>query len=180
MRPRLLERYQGEVQSRLASEFGYTNPHQAPTFEKIAVNMGIGEAVQNPKLLERASEELALITGQKAILRRAKKSVASFKLREGQPIGCMVTLRGRRMWEFFDRLVNVALPRVRDFRGVSPRAFDGRGNYTLGIREQIIFPEVDYDRVEKVTGMNVTICTTAGTDAEARALLAHLGMPFRE
>jgi large subunit ribosomal protein L5 len=179
MTPRLLERYRGDVRDRLSKEFGYTNVHQVPTLEKIVVNIGLGEATQNPKLLERASEELSLITGQKALVRRARKSVANFKLRQGQPIGCMVTLRGHRMWEFLDRLTSVALPRVRDFKGTSPKAFDGRGNYTLGIREQIIFPEVDYDQVEKITGLNVTLCTTARTDAEAKALLGHLGLPFR-
>jgi large subunit ribosomal protein L5 len=179
MTPRLLERYRSSVQPNLREEFGYRNVHQIPTLEKIVVNIGLGEATVNPKLLERAAEELAAITGQKAVIRRARRSVANFKLREGQAIGCTVTLRGSRMWEFFDRLTNVALPRVRDFRGASAKAFDGRGNYTLGIREQIIFPEVDYDKVEKVTGMNVTFCTSARTDAEARALLAHLGMPFR-
>lgn len=179
MQPRLLEKYRSEVVPKLSEQFGYKNVHQVPNLRMIVVNMGIGEAAQNPKLLERASEELAAITGQKPIVRRARKSVAAFKLRAGQPVGCKVTLRGARMWEFLDRLVNVALPRVRDFKGVSPRAFDGRGNYTLGIREQIIFPEVDYDKVERVTGMNVTVCTTARTDDEARALLAELGMPFR-
>jgi len=177
--PRLLARYRSEVQAKLREEFSYRNPHQIPRLEKIVVNIGLGEATQNPKLLERAAEELALITGQKALVRRARKSVANFKLRQGQPIGAMVTLRGSRMWEFFDRLTNVALPRVRDFRGTSPKAFDGRGNYTLGVREQIIFPEVDYDKVEKITGMNVTVVTSAKTDAEAKALLTHLGMPFR-
>ncbi len=177
--PRLLERYRSEVQEKLREEFSYTNPHQIPKLQKIVVNVGLGEATQNPKLLERAAEELGQITGQKALIRKARKSVANFKLRQGQPIGAMVTLRGIRMWEFFDRLTNVALPRVRDFRGTSPKAFDGRGNYTLGIREQIIFPEVDYDKVEKITGMNVTVVTTARTDAEAKSLLAHLGMPFR-
>ena len=177
--PRLLERYRSEVQSKLTEEFSYTNPHQVPKLSKIVVNVGLGEATQNPKLLEKTSAELALITGQKALVRRARKSVANFKLRQGQPIGAMVTLRGVRMWEFFDRLTNVALPRVRDFRGTSPKAFDGRGNYTLGIREQIIFPEVEYDQVEKITGMNVTVVTSARTDAEAKALLKHLGMPFR-
>ena len=180
MTPRLLERYRGEVAAKLKDEFSYTNPHQVPSLTKIVVNVGLGEATQNVKLLERATEELAAITGQKAIIRRARKSVANFKLRQGQAIGCMVTLRGQRMWEFLDRLTSVALPRVRDFKGTSPKAFDGRGNYTLGIREQIIFPEVDYDKVEKITGMNVTICTTAKTDGEAKALLAHLGMPFRQ
>jgi large subunit ribosomal protein L5 len=180
MLPRLLERYRSEVRERLAKEFGYGNVHQVPTLTKIVLNVGLGEATQNAKLLERASEELAAIAGQKPLIRKARKSVANFKLRQGQAIGCMVTLRGHRMWEFLDRLANVALPRVRDFKGVSPRAFDGRGNYTLGIREQIIFPEVDYDKVEKITGMNVTVCTTARTDAEAKALLAHLGIPFRQ
>jgi large subunit ribosomal protein L5 len=148
--------------------------------EKIVVNIGLGEAAANPKLLDRATEELSLITGQKPVIRRARKSISNFKLREGQAIGCMVTLRGVRMWEFFDRLTNVSLPRVRDFKGVSPKSFDGRGNYSMGIREQIIFPEVDYDKVEHVTGMNITICTTARNDAEGRALLGHLGVPFRQ
>ena len=179
MTPRLLERYRSDVQTRLRQEFGYGNVHQVPILEKIVVNVGLGEATANAKLLERAAEELAAITGQKAVIRKARKSIANFKLRAGQSVGCTVTLRGHRMWEFFDRLTNVALPRVRDFRGTPTRSFDGRGNYTLGIREQIIFPEVDYDKVEKITGMNVTVCTTAKTDAEARALLAHLGMPFR-
>ena len=180
MAARLLERYRSEVRDKLSEEFGYANVHQVPTLTKIVVNIGLGEATQNPKLLERASEEMALITGQKAVIRKARKSVANFKLRQGQPIGCSVTLRGARMWEFFDRLTNVALPRVRDYKGSSPKAFDGRGNYTLGVREQIIFPEVDYDKVEKITGLNVTVCTTARTDAEAKSLLAHLGMPFRQ
>jgi large subunit ribosomal protein L5 len=179
MIPRLLERYRGEVHAKLKSELGVANPHQVPTLTKIVVNVGLGEATQNQKLLEKAAEELASITGQKPIIRRAKKSIANFKVREGQPIGATVTLRGHRMWEFFDRLVNIALPRVRDFRGTSPKAFDGRGNYTLGIREQIIFPEVEYDKVEKITGMNVTICTTAQRDDYAKALLTHLGVPFR-
>ena len=180
MVPRMLERYRQEVRDRLSKEFGYGNVHQVPTLSKIVVNIGLGEATQNPKLLERAAEELAAIAGQKPVIRKARKSVANFKLRQGQAIGCSVTLRGQRMWEFLDRLVNVALPRVRDFKGTSPRAFDGRGNYTLGLREQIMFPEVDYDKVEKITGMNVTLCTTARTDAEAKALLAHLGIPFRQ
>jgi len=180
MVPRLLERYRKDVRGRLAKEFGYANVHQVPTVTKVLLNVGLGEATQNAKLLERAAEELAAVAGQKPLIRKARKSVANFKLRQGQAIGCMVTLRGPRMWEFLDRLTNVALPRVRDFKGVSPKAFDGRGNYTLGIREQIIFPEVDYDKVEKITGMNVTVCTTAKTDAEAKALLAHLGVPFRQ
>jgi large subunit ribosomal protein L5 len=179
MRPRLLERYRSEITAKLAEEFGYTNPMQVPRLEKIVLNMGVGEATQNQKLLEKATEELTAIAGQKPLVRKARKSIANFKLREGQSIGAMVTLRGDRMWEFFDRLVSVALPRVRDFKGVSPKAFDGRGNYTLGIREQIIFPEVNYDQVEKISGLNVTVCTSARSDAEGKALLAHLGMPFR-
>jgi large subunit ribosomal protein L5 len=178
--PRLMERYRSEVREKLTEEFGYRNVHQVPRLEKIVVNMGIGEAAANPKLLDKASEELALITGQKPATRRARKSIANFKLRAGQPVGCTVTLRGNRMWEFFDRLVSVSLPRVRDFKGVSPKAFDGRGNYSLGVREQIIFPEVDYDKVERITGLNVTVCTTARNDAEGKALLTHLGMPFRQ
>lgn len=180
MTPRSLERYRSEVRPKLTEEFGYKNVHQVPTITKIVINMGVGEATNNPKLLEKAQEELAVITGQKPVVRRARKSIANFKLRAGQAIGCMVTLRGERMWEFFDRLVSVSLPRVRDFKGVSPKAFDGRGNYSLGIREQIIFPEVDYDNVEQITGLNVTVCTTAPNDAEGKALLTHLGMPFRQ
>jgi len=180
MNPRLQAKYRDDVVPKLRSEFGYRNPNQVPKIEKIVVNMGLGEAAQNPKILDRAQEELAAITGQKPVLRRATKSVSNFKLREGQAIGCMVTLRGARQWEFLDRLMNVALPRVRDFSGVSGRAFDGRGNYTLGLKDQTIFPEVDYDNVERVTGMNVSVVTTARTDAEGRALLAHLGMPFRK
>ena len=180
MVPRLLERYRQEVVPKLSGEFGYKNVHQVPTLTKIVVNIGLGEATQNPKLLDKAAEELASITGQKAVIRRARKSVANFKLRAGQAIGCKVTLRGPRMWEFFDRLVSVSLPRVRDFKGASAKAFDGRGNFSLGIREQITFPEVDYDKVERITGLNVTICTTAANDAEGRALLAHLGLPFAQ
>lgn len=179
MVPRLLERYRDEVVPKLREEFGYSNAHQVPGLVKTVVNMGLGEATQNAKLLDHATEELSLITGQKPTIRRAKKSVSNFKLREGQAIGCAVTLRRYHQWEFLDRLMSVALPQVRDFKGMSPRAFDGRGNYTLGIREQLIFPEIDYDSLERVTGMNVTVVTTAGTDAEARALLTHLGMPFR-
>jgi large subunit ribosomal protein L5 len=178
--PRLRQQYAETIVPKLKEEFGYKNVNQIPKISKVVVNIGLGEATTNPKLLDRAMEELALITGQKPILRRAKKSVSNFKLREGQAIGCTVTLRGTRQWEFLDRLLNVALPRVRDFSGVSPKAFDGRGNYTLGVREQTIFPEVDYDKVEKVTGMNVTLVTTAETDAEAKALLTHLGVPFRQ
>ncbi len=180
MVPRLLDVYRKEVVPKLSEEFGYGNPHQVPTLEKIVVNIGLGEAAANPKLLEKATQELAEITGQKPVIRRARKSIANFKLRAGQQIGCMVTLRRDHMWEFFDRLVSVSLPRVRDFQGVSPKAFDGRGNYSLGIREQIIFPEVDYDKVERVTGLNVTICTSAKNDAEGKALLSHLGVPFRQ
>jgi large subunit ribosomal protein L5 len=178
--PRLLERYRSDIVPKLSEEFGFKNIHQVPKLVKIVVNMGVGEAAANPKLVETAAEELAVITGQKAAIRKAKKSIANFKLRQGQPVGCTVTLRGHRMWEFFDRLVSVSLPRVRDFKGISPKAFDGRGNYSLGIREQIIFPEVDYDKVERITGLNVTVCTTAANDAEGKALLAHLGMPFRQ
>jgi large subunit ribosomal protein L5 len=180
MTTRLQKRYREEIVPKLRDEFGYQNPHQIPTMEKVVVNIGLGEATQNPKLLDRATDELARITGQKAAIRRARKSVSNFRLREGQAIGAVVTLRGVRMWEFLDRLFNVAMPRVRDFGGVSPRAFDGRGNYTLGVRDQTIFPEVDYDKVERVTGMNVTMVTTAGTDAEGKALLTHLGVPFRK
>ena len=179
MAARLQERYQEEIVSKLKEEFGYRNPHQVPTMTKVVVNIGMGEATQNSKLLDKAMEELTSITGQKPALRRAKKSVSNFRLREGQGIGAMVTLRGKRMWEFLDRLFTVALPRVRDFGGVSEKAFDGRGNYTLGVRDQTIFPEVDYDAVERVTGMNVTMVTSATTDAEGRALLRHLGVPFR-
>jgi len=179
MKPRLLDRYKSEVVPKLSEEFGYKNVHQVPRLEKIVVNMGVGEGTQNPKLVEKATEELGLITGQKPAVRRARKSIANFKLRAGQAIGCAVTLRGPRMWEFFDRLVSVSLPRVRDFKGVPTKAFDGRGNYSLGIREQIIFPEIDYDSVEKISGLNVTVVTTAPNDAEGRALLTHLGMPFR-
>jgi large subunit ribosomal protein L5 len=180
MIPRLQERYQNEIVEKLTTEFSYGNMHQVPRLEKVVVNMGLGEAASNAKMIGKAAEELGLITGQKASIRRAKKSVSNFKLREGMPIGAMVTLRGARKWEFLDRLLAVALPRMRDFKGVSPKAFDGRGNYTLGVREQIIFPEVDYDNIERVTGMNVTIVTSAATDAEGKSLLTHLGMPFSD
>jgi large subunit ribosomal protein L5 len=180
MRPRLLERYRREIVPRLSKEFGFKNSHQVPNLTKIVVNIGLGEAAANPKLLDKASEELSAITGQKPSIRRARKSVANFKLRQGQSIGCTVTLRGDRMWEFLDRLVSVSLPRVRDFKGLSTKAFDGRGNFSLGIREQIIFPEVDYDKVEHISGMNITLCTTAKNDAEGKSLLTHLGMPFRQ
>ena len=180
MRPRLRERYRSEVVPKLSEAFSFNNVHQVPTLTKIVVNIGLGEAAANPKLLDKASEELAAITGQKPSVRRARKSVANFKLRQGQAIGCMVTLRGDRMWEFLDRLLSVALPRVRDFKGLSPKAFDGRGNYSLGVREQIIFPEIDYDSVERISGLNITMCTTAENDTEAKSLLTHLGMPFRQ
>ena len=180
MNSRLQMRYKSSIVPQLVEEFSYKNLHQVPVISKIVLNVGLGEATENPKLIERANEELAQISGQKPIIRKARKSVAAFKLREGQNIGCMVTLRGTKMWEFFDRLTNVALPRVRDFKGLSPKSFDGRGNYTLGVREQIIFPEINYDKIEKITGMNVTVCTTARTDVEARALLGFLGMPFRQ
>ncbi len=177
---RLKEFYEKDVRPNLVKEFGYRNISRVPRLEKIVINMGLGEAIQNIKVLESAVEELKQIAGQKPVVTRARKSIATFKLRAGMPIGCMVTLRGERMYEFFDRLVNVALPRVRDFRGVSPRSFDGRGNFSLGVREQIIFPEINYDKVERIQGMNVSILTTSETDEEARALLKLLGMPFRE
>jgi large subunit ribosomal protein L5 len=179
MASRLKERYQKQVLPALQKEFSYKNPMAVPRLAKIVVNMGVGEATQNAKLMDGAAAELAQITGQKPIITRAKKSIAAFHLRAGMPIGACVTLRGDRMYEFFDRLVNVTLARVRDFRGVSTRSFDGRGSYTLGLRDQLNFPEVSYEKVEKIKGMNVTIVTTAKTDAEARALLAQLGMPFR-
>lgn len=164
----------------LKKEFNYRNPMQVPRLKKITVNLGLGEATQNIKLLDQAAEEVKAVCGQKPVITRARRSIAGFKLRAGSPIGCMVTLRGDRMYDFFDRLVNVALPRVRDFRGISPHSFDGRGNFSLGIREQIIFPEIVYDKVERIQGMNITVNTTARTDEEARALLKLMGMPFRE
>jgi large subunit ribosomal protein L5 len=176
---RIKEMYKKEVVPALMEEFGYKSVMQVPRLTKIVVNMGLGQAVQNIKLIDSASAEIAQITGQKPVVTRAKKSIASFKLRKGMPIGCMVTLRGDRMYEFFDRLVNVALPRVRDFRGVSDKAFDGRGNYSIGVREQIIFPEINYDKVERIQGMNVTINCSAGNDEEAKSLLVKLGMPFQ-
>jgi len=179
MAARLKEKFQKEIAPALMKELEMNNPMAVPRLHKIVVNMGVGEATQNAKLLDPAAHELAQITGQKAVVTRAKKSIAAFKVRAGMPIGAMVTLRGDRMYEFFDRLVNIALPRVRDFRGVSTKSFDGRGNYTLGLREQLIFPEIDYAKVDKVKGMNVTIVTTAGNDSQARTLLKHLGMPFR-
>ncbi|HEU4713409.1 MAG TPA: 50S ribosomal protein L5 [Pyrinomonadaceae bacterium] len=179
MAARLKERYQKEVAPQIAREFGIGNPTAIPKIEKIVVNMGMGEAIANAKILDTAADELRAITGQKPVVTKAKKSIASFKLRQGMSIGVMVTLRGDRMYEFLDRLVSVALPRVRDFRGVSPKAFDGRGNYTIGIREQLIFPEIDFNKVDKLRGMNISIVTTARTDEHARALLKGLGMPFR-
>jgi large subunit ribosomal protein L5 len=176
---RLKELYEKEIVPQLVKEFNYKNVMEVPKLEKIVVNMGLGEAIQNIKILDSAVEELAAITGQKAVITKAKKSIASFKLRQGMPIGCMVTLRRAKMFEFLDRLLNVALPRVRDFRGISGTAFDGRGNYTLGIKEQLIFPEISYDKVDKVKGLNVTIVTSAKNDEECKALLRHLGMPFR-
>jgi large subunit ribosomal protein L5 len=177
---RLYEFYRQECVPKMMQEFRYKSSMQVPKIEKIVVNLGMGEAIQNIKLLESASTELAAITGQKPVITRAKRSIAAFKLREGMPIGCMVTLRKNRMYDFFDKLVNVVLPRVRDFRGLSGKSFDGRGNYTLGIKEQIIFPEIDYDKIDKVKGMNITIVTTAPTDEEGRQLLALMGMPFRK
>jgi len=179
MAPRLKERYQKEVVPALVKEFSYGNANAVPRLRKIVVNMGLGEAIQNAKLLDSAAQELGQITGQKPVITRARKSIANFKLRKNMPIGAVVTLRGDRMYEFFDRLTNVAMPRVRDFRGVSTRAFDGRGNYTLGLRDQLVFPEIDYAKVDKTKGMNITIVTDAKTDAEAMALLRHMGMPFR-
>lgn len=177
---RLKQAYTQEQVPALMKEFAYKSVMQVPKIEKVVLNMGLGEAIQNPKLLESAVEELERISGQKAVITRARKSIATFKLREEMAIGACVTLRQNRAWEFLDRLINVALPRVRDFKGVSPKAFDGRGNYTLGIREQLIFPEIDLDKIAKVSGLNVTIVTTAKTDEEGRALLAGLGMPFRK
>jgi large subunit ribosomal protein L5 len=177
---RLRDRYYKEVQPTLMKELGIENKMAAPRLEKIIVNMGVGEATQNAKLIDPAATEVQQITGQKPVVTKARKSIAAFKVREGMPIGVMVTLRGDRMYEFFDRLVNVALPRVRDFRGVPTKSFDGRGNYTLGVRDQLIFPEIDYAKVEKLKGMNITIVTSAGSDDQARALLKHMGMPFRQ
>lgn len=177
---RLREVYEREIKPMLQQRFGYKSPMQVPRIEKIVLNMGLGEAIQNAKILETASEDLKLISGQKPVITRARKSIAAFKLRKGMPIGCMVTLRGDRMYDFLEKLIHVALPRIRDFRGVSPKSFDGRGNYTIGIREHIIFPEIDYDKVDKIKGLNVTITTTAKTDEEARALLEGFGMPFRK
>ncbi len=180
MAARLRDRFDKQVRAELMKELGFENPMQVPRLDKIVVNMGLGEAINNGKIIDASVEQLAAITGQKPIVTRARKSIANFKLRQGQSIGAMVTLRGDRMYEFFDRLVSTALPRVRDFKGVSPKAFDGKGNYTLGVREQIIFPEINYDKVEKIKGLNITVVTTARNDEEGRALLRHLGMPFRQ
>lgn len=178
--PRLKQRYFDVVVPALQKQFSYKSVMEIPRLEKVVINMGLGSAVQNGKVIEAAVNELGMITGQKAVITKAKKSIAGFKLREGQAIGAMVTLRKDRMWEFFDRLITFALPRVRDFRGVSTRAFDGRGNYTLGIKEQIVFPEIEYDKVDRIHGMNVSFVTTAKNDEQGRALLAELGMPFRK
>jgi large subunit ribosomal protein L5 len=180
MSARLKEKYQKEVIPALQKEFGYKNVMAVPKIEKVVVNMGLGEATANAKIVDVGADELARITGQKPVTRRAKKSIAAFKVRKGMPIATMVTLRGERMWEFLDRLMSIALPRVRDFKGVSPRGFDGRGNYTLGLRDQLLFPEIDYMKVDKARGMNVSVVTTARTDEEARKLLQFIGMPFRQ
>ncbi len=177
---RLKEKYQKDVIPALKKEFGYANVMAVPKVEKVVVNMGLGEATSNVKIVDTGADELARITGQKPVTRRAKKSIAQFKVRKGQPIAAMVTLRGERMWEFLDRLVSIALPRVRDFKGVSPKGFDGRGNYTLGLRDQLLFPEIDYMKVDKARGMNVSVVTTAKTDEEARKLLQFIGVPFRQ
>jgi large subunit ribosomal protein L5 len=177
--PRFIGKYVKEITPALIKQFSYTNPNQVPRLQKIVINMGLGAAVANPKIVDAAVEELRAITGQKPVVTRAKKAIASFKLRAGIPIGAMVTLRKGRMWEFWDRLVTLALPRTRDFRGVSRKAFDGKGNYTLGLREQIIFPEINYDRIDVIKGLNISFVTSARTDEEGRALLQHLGMPFR-
>jgi large subunit ribosomal protein L5 len=178
-RARLLAHYEQRVRTRLQQRFGYTNPHQVPRLVKIVLNVGMGDAPKNPKGLEAATAELAAITGQKPVVTRAKKAIANFNLRQGMPIGCAVTLRGQRMFEFLDRFISVAVPRMRDFRGLPTKSFDGRGNYTLGIKEQMIFPEIDYDKVAKIHGMDITFVTTARRDDEARALLRELGLPFR-
>jgi len=178
MAPRLKERYREEIVPALVKEFGYKNVMQAPRVDKVTLNVGAGEAVQNAKALDAASSDIATITGQHPVITRAKKSIANFKLREGMPIGVTVTLRGDRMWEFLDRTLNATLPRIRDFQGVSPNSFDGRGNYSMGIREQVIFPEIEYDKIDKIRGMQITVCTTAKTDEEGQRLLEMLGMPF--
>lgn len=176
---RLFEQYKEEITPKLMEKFAYKNVMQVPKIDKIIINIGVGEAIQNPKALDGAINDLTIISGQKPVITKAKKSIAGFKLREGMPIGCKVTLRGERMYDFLNRLLNVVLPRVRDFRGVSPQAFDGRGNYSLGIKEQTIFPEIDYDKIDKIRGLEVVIVTTAKTDEEARELLKSMGMPFR-
>jgi len=178
-KPRLKEYYETTLRSRLMQQFGYTNTHEIPKLEKIVVNVGLGEAVKQPKLLDSVVNELSLITGQRAVRTRAKKSISNFGLREGQEIGASVTLRGARMWEFLDRLLNIAMPRIRDFRGVNTRSFDGRGNYSLGLKEQVIFPEINYDQVEQVHGLDITFVTSTPRDDQAYALLRELGMPFR-
>jgi len=178
--PRLRERYRAAIVPALMQERGYRNRHQVPSLVKIVLNMGLGEAKENAKALDAAAADMVAISGQKAVITKAKKSIAAFKVRTGMPVGAKTTLRGARMYEFLDRLVSIALPRVRDFRGVSPKSFDGRGNYALGLKEQIIFPEIVYDKIDKIRGMDIIICTTAGTDEEAKALLTHLGVPFRE
>ena len=177
---RLKAKYQNEAIASLKKEFGYTNVMAIPKIQKVVINMGLGEATANAKIIDTGADELARATGQKPVVRRARTSIAQFKVRQGQPIGTMVTLRGDRMWEFLDRLVSIALPRVRDFKGVSPKGFDGRGNYTLGLRDQLLFPEIDYMKVDKARGMNVSVVTTAKTDEEARKLLQFIGMPFRQ
>jgi large subunit ribosomal protein L5 len=179
MTPRLKEKYKKDIIPAMMKEFSYDNIMQVPKVQKVVLNVGLGEAIQNIKLLDAAQKELAMITGQKALVTKAKKSIATFKLRQGMPIGCKVTLRGDIMYEFLDRLISVALPRIRDFRGVSGKSFDGRGNYSLGIKEQFIFPEIDYDKVEMVHGLDVIICTSAQTDRESKSLLRHMGVPFR-
>jgi large subunit ribosomal protein L5 len=176
---RLKDIYTSEIVPKLRNDFNYKSSMEVPQIKKVVVNMGLGEAIQNVKILDSATTELSLITGQKSVITKAKKSIATFKLREGMPIGCMVTLRHDRMYEFLDRLINVSLPRVRDFKGVSGKAFDGKGNYTLGVKDQLIFPEINYDNVDKIKGMNITIVTSAKTDEEGKALLKYLGMPFR-
>ena len=180
MIPRMLEKYKNEISPALLKEFGYKNVMQLPRIQKVVVNIGVGDAKLDIKFMDAAIAELRAITGQQPLLKRAKKSIAGFKVRQGMPVACSVTLRGNKMWEFLDRLINVALPRVKDFRGVNPNAFDGRGNYSLGIKEQIIFPEIDFDKIERVSGMNIAIVTTCNTDQEAKSLLAKLGMPFRK
>ena len=177
---RLKQKYKEEIIKQLMDEFGYKNVNQVPKVEKVVLNMGLGEALQNPKVIEGAQADLIAITGQKPVVTKARKSIATFKLREGNSIGCRVTLRGNQMYEFLERLIHIALPRVRDFRGISRKAFDGHGNYSLGVKEQIIFPEIDYDKVDKVRGLNITVVTSAQTDDESRALLTHMGMPFRK